>query len=47
MRVMHASETPDRLFDLRRVDRAAFSVLQALLTRKGASTAFPLEGGSS
>lgn len=46
VRVVHSSETPDRLFPLRRIDRAVLSVLRAMLTRQGESTAFPLEGGA-
>ncbi len=46
VRVMHATEVPDRLYDLRRIDRAALSVMRALLTRTGNATAFPLEGGA-
>ncbi|MBM3607687.1 MAG: choline dehydrogenase [Alphaproteobacteria bacterium] len=46
VRVVHSTEAPDRLFTLRRIDRAALSVLRAMLTRTGESTAFPLEGGA-
>ncbi len=46
VRVLHASDKPDRLYDLRRIDRSALSVMQALVTRKGLATAMPLEGGA-
>ena len=45
VRVVQACEKPDALHDLRRIDRAAFSVLRAILTRSGPATSFPLEGG--
>lgn len=44
-RVVQACEAPDSLYDLRRIDRAAFNVIRAMLTRTGPGTSFPLEGG--
>jgi choline dehydrogenase len=46
IRVVHASETPDSLYDLRRVDRSFLAVLNALLKREGPATSMPLEGGA-
>jgi len=46
VRCVHASEAPDRLYDLRRIDRAAMAVLRAMLFKSGDGTAFPLEGGA-
>ena len=46
VRVVHASEKPDALFDLRRFDRAAFQVLRAIVAKTGPATSFPLEGGA-
>ncbi len=46
IRVVHASQKPDSLYDLRRIDRSAASVLRALFTRKGPATSMPLEGGA-
>lgn len=46
VRVVHASDRRDQLYDNRRVDRALFNVLRAMATRKGPATSFPLEGGA-
>ncbi len=46
IRIVHASEKPDSLYDLRRVDRSFLAVLQAMLTGQGKATAMPLEGGA-
>jgi choline dehydrogenase len=46
VRCVHASKEPDRLFGLRRMDRAALAVLRAMLTKTGDGTVFPLEGGA-
>jgi choline dehydrogenase len=46
IRVLHASEEKDLTYDLRRVDRAIFNVLRAIVTKSGPATAFPLEGGA-
>lgn len=46
VRVVHATQTPDRLYTLRRIDRAIASVLRAVVAKTGDSTVFPLEGGA-
>jgi len=46
VRVSHACEKPDSLYDLRRIDRAGFAVLRNILTGKGPASAWPLEGGA-
>jgi choline dehydrogenase len=46
VRVSHACEKPDALYDDRRIDRAVFNVLRNVLTKTGPASAFPLEGGA-
>ncbi len=46
VRCVHASEEPDRLYGLRRIDRSALAVLKAVFFKTGEATAFPLEGGA-
>jgi choline dehydrogenase len=44
-RIIQACESPDSLYDLRRIDRAVLNVIRAVLTRTGPATSFPLESG--
>ncbi|MGE3245458.1 MAG: GMC family oxidoreductase [Beijerinckiaceae bacterium] len=46
IRCVHASEKPDSLYDLRRIDRSFFAVARAVLKREGPATSMPLEGGA-
>jgi choline dehydrogenase len=46
IRCVHGCEAPDNLYSLRRMDKAALAVLRAMVTKTGAATSFPLEGGA-